>query len=479
MSRARILFPAIAFLCLSLSASASSWPQFRGPDSNGLTSEEQLPSEWDADTNVVWTSSVPGKGWASPIIWGDKVFISTAVLDESTLSQEERERMAREEAWVDDDEEGEEGEEEEPEEDEAEEDDDDEEEEEEEPREPPTTVYSWELYCLDRLTGEVLWNRVAHKGTPLHHSHPANTYASETPVTDGEYVYVVYGMVGVFCYDFDGKLIWEKDLGFQPMLYDFGTSSSPALAGNNLFIQIDNEGDSFILALDKRTGEEQWRKSRDESSNWSSPVIWKNKVRTELVTSGITARSYDPETGDILWSMEMPGQSIKATPAGDSDRIIIGSRGDEGAPSYLISVRAGAQGDITPDLDSITNDGVEWMQKNAGPSTSSPLIYGGSVYILGNDRGRVSSYDVETGTPHHEGERLKGARAFWASPWGYDGKVFCLDERGTTHVLAAGSSLEVIGQNKIRDRFWASPAIAEGGIVLRGTKNIYCVKNPS
>jgi len=455
--RLLLTITAFALLSLSLSASANSWPQFRGPDSNGLTSEEKLPSEWDADTNIQWTATVPGTGWASPIVWGDKVFISTAVADESTLPPR-RER-------------------------DAEDDDEEEDDEEEEPRTPPTTVYSWELYCLDRNTGEVLWNRVAHAGNPRNHIQPANTYASETPVTDGEYVYAYFGMVGIFCYDFEGKPIWQKEFGFQPMLFDFGTASSPALAGDLLFLQIDSEEDSYLLALDKRTGNERWRKPRNEPSTWSSPVIWKNKVRTELVTSGNTARSYDPETGKILWTLEMPGRPISATPTGDEERIIMasGEQEDEDGerPGFMYSIRAGAQGNITPEAGSSTSANIEWMQENTALSMSSPLIYGGSVYVLNNRRGRVSSYNVETGTPHHEAARLKGAKGFWASPWGNDGKVFLLDEKGTTHVLEAGSSLEVTGQNKIEDKFWASPAIAEGGIVFRGTKQIYYVKNPS
>jgi len=291
---------------------------------------------------------------------------------------------------------------------------------------------------------------------------------------------VHFGMVGVFCYDFDGNLIWEKGLQAKPMLHDWGTASSPALAGDHVLLQIDTEGDSFLIALDKNTGEERWRKSRDEKSNWCSPVVWKNKVRTELVTSGKTARSYDPETGELLWSLEMSGDATSATPVGDSERIILGTeKRREEEPGYLISVRAGAQGDITPASGSSTSEGVAWMRKNAGPAKASPLIYRGFVYILDNDRGRVSCYDVETGKPRYERTRLKGARAFWASPWGYDGKVFCLDQRGTTHVLEVGPSLEVIGQNKIKDKFWASPAIAAGGIVFRGTKKIYYVENPS
>jgi outer membrane protein assembly factor BamB len=214
----------IALLFTALPASAGDWPQFRGPQSSGLASALELPTSWSADENLSWSVEIPGAGWASPIIWEDRVFISTAVLDPATAPK----KSARE--W----------------------DDDDDEEEEEEPREPPTTVYSWELYSLDRETGEILWKQVAHEGNPRHHTHESNTYATETPVTDGEYVYVYFGMVGVFCYDLQGNPIWEKDMEAVPMLYDFGTASSPALGDNNIFLQVDNEEGSYILALDKK-----------------------------------------------------------------------------------------------------------------------------------------------------------------------------------------------------------------------------------
>jgi outer membrane protein assembly factor BamB len=464
MTCVRNLALGMVLLCVSMPLWADNWPQFRGPNGNGLTLEEQLPAKWDADTNIVWTATVPGTGWSSPIVWEDKVFISTAVGDESTLPPGWQDSYF-EVADEDDEEQGDEGEDEE-----------DEADEEEVVKEPPTTVYSWQLHCLDRNTGEVLWKRVARAGNPRNHTHAANTYASETPATDGEHIYVYFGMVGVFCYDFDGNLIWEKDLGVHPMLADWGTASSPTLAGDHVFLQIDSEGDSFLIALDKRTGEQRWRKPRDEQSNWSTPVVWKNKVRTELVASGKTVRSYDPNTGELLWSLRMSGHQSIGSPTGDSERIIIGSWEEE-EPGYLIAVRAGAQGDITPAPGSYTSDGVLWMQKDAGPSIVSPLVYRDSVYILDNS-GTVNCYNVETGAPRYQKERPKGARRFWASPWGYDGKVFCLDERGTTHVLDAGSALRVLGQNKIKDKFWASPAIAGGRIVLRGARQIYCVKNP-
>jgi outer membrane protein assembly factor BamB len=230
MTCARLTNIAVALLFTAIPASAGDWPQFRGPQSNGLTPVLELPTSWSADENLSWSVEIPGAGWASPIIWEDRVFISTAVLDPATAPKNTRR--------LDDDEEGDDGEEEE--------------EEEEEPREPPTTVYSWELYSLDRETGEVLWKKVAHEGNPPHHTHEANTYATETPVTDGEHVYVYFGMVGVFCYDLQGNLIWEKEMESVPMLYDFGTASSPALGDNNIFLQIDNEDDSYIIALDKK-----------------------------------------------------------------------------------------------------------------------------------------------------------------------------------------------------------------------------------
>jgi outer membrane protein assembly factor BamB len=527
------------------------WPQFRGPASSGLTGEKQLPLEWGADKNMQWKAKIAGRGWSSPVVWGDKVFVTAAGSDQEAKSQpgaggrggrggpggggpggpggfggpaqpgqilapplQERLKLTDEQkkqlqelqkevdgklAKILTDEQQKQLK--------------------EMPQgfgpggrggfggpggfgggSPPDAVYRFEVICLDRATGKVLWKQLALEGKPRIAKQVANTYASETPVTDGERVYAYFGMHGLFCYDLAGKLVWKKDLGAYPMIMGQGTASSPVLDSERLFLQIDNEEKSFLVALDRKTGEELWRASRDERSNHCSPVVWKNKARTELVTSGSRkARSYDPATGKLLWELSLGGGLCQASPVGDDERLYVGvaagfgggfggpggggpggpggGRGGMGGGSgALYAVKAGASGDITPKQGETASEGVTWSQPRAAPSAASPLVYQGYVYVLEQNGGQVSCYDAQTGKPAYQRQRLQGARAFWASPWAYDGKVFCLDDGGTTFVLQAGPEFKLLGKNSIDDQFWATPAVAGGALILRGVENVYCIK---
>lgn len=443
---------------------ADGWPQFRGPGSSGISLDENLPHEWGTERNVRWKVPIPGSGWSSPIVWGNKVFITTAVstepVGETAASREggrasgqrQGERGGRPQSQG-------------------------------RPRGgggPPSTVYRWEVHCLQLDTGETLWRQVAHEDRPRNRTHRSNTYASETPVTDGERIYAYFGLVGLFCYDLSGNLLWKKDTGEYPMQSNWGTSSSPVLHEDSIFLQIDHEADSFLLALDKKTGKEQWRLPRDEGSNWSTPVIWKNSKRTELVTTGMVTRSYDPKTGKLLWSLNMGGGRSSSSAAGDNDLLYLGTEGrgrpgSESTGGTLFAVKAGASGDVTPEPGVLSSAGVSWSRPGAGPAMASPLVYEGYVYILDRRRGAVSCYDAKTGAIAYQDQRLDGARAFWASPWGNKGKIFCLDETGSVYVLAPGPELKVLSRNTLSEKFWASPAMTRGAILLRGVNHVYCV----
>jgi outer membrane protein assembly factor BamB len=466
MSR-RLYFALGAILFGTSSASfADDWPQFRG-NGTGLTSEKNLPAEWSADKNVIWKAKATGRGWASPIVTGDKVIIVAAGSEKDNDP-----RPAAKGGFG--------------------------------PGgggkggfgggKPPDVVYKWTITCLDRTSGKELWKQVPLEAKPKIATQPSNTYASETPVTDGERIYVYFGMHGLFCYDLAGKQIWKKDLGSFQMQMGFGTSSSPVLDGDKLFLQIDNEEKSFLIALNKKTGDKVWKKDRSERTVWSSPIIWKNKERTELVTVGQKLRSYDPATGKILWELSLGGGRFSASPVADAEQLYFGvggmggggggGKGGFGPPGggkgggggSLFAVKAGASGDITPKAGETTSAGVAWAQPKAGAAMSSPLVYEGYVYILEQNGGQISCYDAKTGKPAYQKERIDGAASFWASPWAYDGKIFCLDDAGKTHVLKAGPKLEVIGTNSIKDQFWASPAIAGGTLILRGVSNVYGIK---
>jgi outer membrane protein assembly factor BamB len=436
------------------------WAGFRGPGGTGVADEKALPLEWGADKNVAWKAKAPGTGWSSPIVWGDKVFITAASSD-----QDRRPRVGgggrggpggpgRDGFGPGGG--------------------------------PPNATYRWEVFCLDRGTGKVLWKELALEGRPRIPKQASNTYATETPVTDGERVYAYFGMTGVFCYDLSGKLLWKKDLGAYATDAGHGTASSPALDRHRLFLQIDNEEKSFLVALDGRTGEELWRAARDERTNYSSPVVWKNKVRTELVAAGSNkVRSYDPATGKVLWELGVGGGRCPASPVGDDERLYVGGgRGDgRGGPGGgfggggggLFAVRAGTSGDATLKRGDTSNTGVEWSQSRASLDGPSPLAYKGQIYVLGQGAGFLSCFDARTGKQVYR-ERLPNARGFWASPCAGDGKVFCLDTTGTTYVVQAGPEFKLLSQNRIADELWASPAVAGGSLILRGVDSVYCLK---
>lgn len=478
-------------------AFAENWPQFRGPTGAGLVSEQKVPAEWGNDKNIAWKVEIPGAAWSQPVVWGDKIFVTTAVTENQTKPKAGsggfggfgRPGGGRPGGA--------------PQGDTKKADDDDDR---PAPRpgfgppgsgrpgsgrpggfgapggfggrggSPPNAVYRWKVLCLDKATGKVLWENLAKEAKPSISIHSTNTYASETPIIDGERLYVYFGMTGLYCYDLDGKQLWSKDLGTFSMMNGWGAGSSPAIDGDRIFIQCDNEQKSFIAAFDKKTGDELWRKSRDERSNWSTPFVWKNKLRTEIVTGGGTRmRSYDPATGKLLWELGGSVSRCSATPVGDEELLYVGSGGGMGGNGPLSAVKAGASGDVTPKGSEDTSDGVAWTVDRAGPPMASPLLYRGNLYVLDQRGGVLNCYDAQTGKQHYK-KRIDGAKGFTSSPWAADGKVFCLDESGQTFVIEAGSELKVLGTNKLDDMFWSSAAFAGNSLLLRGIDRLYCIK---
>jgi len=432
------LFAIVAVVVLA--SCSSNWPQFRGPESNQLPDEKNLPTEWGEDKNVVWKNKLDGRGWSCPITWGNKLYFTEAVLLEvpSDTSSEVNNRRPN--------------------------------------PNPPNGIYSFEVKCLDIETGEVLWKNVAFKGNPGFKIHRENTYASETPVTDGKRIYAWFGNTGIYCYDMTGNLIWEKELKKYKMAGDWGTSASPVLYKDLLIMTIDNEEESFTMALDTKTGQEIWKVDRDEKSTYSTGIIWKNKVRTELVTVGSMARSYDPETGDLFWELNMGGGRSSSSAVADREAVYFGNEKRRSGGGILFAVRAGATGNITPEENESSSDGVMWSVPESGISMPSPLLYEGNVYITQRIGGKISCFNALTGEPAYKGIEIPDAGAFWASPWAYEGKIYCPDEKGVTHVLEAGDEFKVLATNKLEDILWSTPIPARGGYVFRGVEYMYYVK---
>ena len=422
INKTLVMFLAMAAFCNR--SNADDWRQFRGPSSNGVIQGIKLPEVWGMDSSIKWKINVPGEGWSAPIVVGQKVFVTTAV------STGQKNKNAE---------------------------------------------HDWKVICIDATTGKILWSKVAIKSKPRLGTHRDNTYASETPVTDGSKVVAYFGMMGVFCYDLDGNELWKKDLGNLPMKFDWGTASSPIIHDGLVFLQIDNEQESFLVALDLATGEEKWRKGRDESSNWGSPIIWTNSMRTELVTAGKTIRSYKPEDGALLWQATSNVGGFSSSPSGNADLLVVGNQGRDGAG--MMVVKAGATGDISLKTNETSNSSILWSTKEFGPQRSSPLVIDGQIFLLDGRGGQLTCVDVMTGNKLYQ-DRLPDAGAFWASPWAYKGLVYCPDENGNTFVLKPGPKLDLVLVNKLPEenaRFWATSAASDGTLLIRSTNTVYAL----
>lgn len=464
MDRNLKLYSGLLIVCSSLLAysftpSPENWPQFRGPENNMIAIGTNLPTEWNDSLNVRWKTDLTGAGWSSPIVFGDKIFITSAFLEKAApVSAKPAQPTPPPPAS---------GAQQGP------------------PQGPPPPqtddnsfkeeVYRWELTCFDVKTGKELWKQVASAGAPRIKKHAQSNYACETPVTDGKRVFAYFGMTGVFCYDLDGKLLWQKDLGAYKTLNGWGTGASPVIFKDILYIQVDNEENSFLVALDALTGNEKWKVDRDEKTNYSTPVIWKNKVRTELVTTGQWARAYDPLTGKLIWELKMNEGMAVPSPVYDYEHIYLGKAGGPNKPGMLYSVKAGSNGDITPADSGLVSYGVEWTLRQTGVANSSPLLCNGLIYLLGSRGGEFYCLDAATGATVYK-EKIDKVGACWASPWIQGDKIYFYDEKGITQVVQAGREFKLLSQNKLDDKFWASVAITNDAYILRGVKKLYCVK---
>ena len=426
---------------LRAAAGDADWLQFRGPASSGVSGNSNLPETWNASDNVAWKTPIPGHGWSSPIVCGKKVFVTSAIKEGAN------EEAVKKGLYLGGD------------------------------RPVPKETHRWMVYCLDIETGKVVWEKEVRQGTPQHGHHLKNTLASETPVSDGERVYAYFGNVGMFCFDLDGKQLWSKSWDSVPTRNGWGTAASPVLHGDRVYVVNDNEKASFLVALDKKTGEQIWRVDREEKSNWATPFIWENGRRTEIVTSGSRAvRSYDLD-GKLLWSFSGMSHIAIPTPfAGDG--LLFVSSGyvlDKTRPVYAI--RPGASGDITLKPNETGNEFIAWSHPATGPYNPSPLYYQGRLYVL-YDLGLVSCFDAKTGKMLYDRERLPKGFSFTSSPWAAGGRIFCLNEDGVCFVLRAGDKFELLQTNKLAgdDMCMATPALAGDRLIIRAAARIYCVR---
>jgi outer membrane protein assembly factor BamB len=428
-------------------ALAQNVPQFlagRQPPENGPLP----PDRWSATENVSWKVDVPGLAWSSPIVWGNRIYLTTCVNTGQTA--EPRKGLYLEDVDAN-----------------------------KYPK--PKDVHQYKVLCLDLNTGKQLWEQTAAAAIPAKPHHIKNTLASETPTTDGERIYAYFGNVGLFVYDMDGKPLWSKPFEAKETRYGWGTSISPILYEDRVYVVNDNEEQSYFVALDKKTGEEKLRVDREqEKTNYATPFVWKNDQRTELVTSGIDwARSYDLE-GNLLWKLK--GKSILAIPtpfAHDGLLYLIAGHVVWGEnPMYAI--KPGAKGDISVAESGATNDYVVWSTLKDGPYHPTPIIYRDILYVL-YDRGFLAAMNPKTGEMIYPKKRIPNGRAFTSSPWVYDGKLFCLNEDGVTFVVKAGSEFEILHTNKLADddMGMATPVVVGDRLLVRTSGRMYCIRAAS
>jgi outer membrane protein assembly factor BamB len=443
----------------------TAWPQFRGPAGRAISTIDTLPTTWSTTINVSWKADVPGRGWSSPIVWGNQVFVTSAIgagafkqpspgiygndyaADLIKEGATEAEMMAKVIA-----------------------------------RDVELPKESGELrfmvYSFDVATGRLRWEREAYKGPPGGGRHRKNTFASETPATDGERVYALFGNVGLFCYSMDGTLLWAHKIDPQPRYLDFGTAASPVVHEGRVYILDDNEASSYIAALDARTGAVIWKTPRKLEgrlqSGWSSPYVWVTPARTEIVAigTGVTI-SYDTN-GRELWRLKGATQA-NPTPIEGEGMLFIGtgSQGESGRP--LFAVKPGASGDISLNDGETSNAFVAWFQPRAGAYTSSPLVFQGRVYVV-NDNGVLQVYDSQTGREIYK-VRVGGVgNTFSASPWVSGGNIFFLSEEGDTFVVKPGDSYEELAKNSLGELALASPAVTRDGLFIRTQSKLYRIR---
>ena len=436
----RWLIISLAVLALAVPAVAdTNWPQFRGAKALGTADDPNLPDRWSTTENVAWKVEIPGRGWSSPIVWGDKIFLTSVV-------SEGKYEVAKKGLYFGG-----------------------------ERLKPPAEVHHWKVFCLDFNTGKILWERLAHKGVPESSIHIKNSFASETPVTDGERVFAYFGNLGVFCYDLNGKELWSKRLKPASTRFGWGTAASPVLHKDRLYLVNDNEDASYLLALDAKTGKEVWKVDREEKSNWATPYLWETKERTEIITPATgKVRSYSLD-GKVLW--EFKGMSTIAIPTPfEAHGLLFICSGyvlDRLRPVYAI--RPGAKGDISLKEGETSNSYIAWSDRLAGPYNTTPVAYGDTLYVL-YDRGFFGAYDARTGTPHYERQRL-GSAGFTVSPWAYNGKIFCLNEDGDTFVIDAGKEFRVTEQrNSLDELCMATPALVRGSLLIRTETKLYKIQ---
>jgi outer membrane protein assembly factor BamB len=426
------------------SSAVGAWPGFRGPAATGVADGQNLPDTWNGETgdHILWRAEVPGLGHSSPVVWGDRVFVATAISSDPGAT-------FRPGLYGDGD------------------------------ASADRTAHRFVLYAFDKRTGQRLWERVAYEGAPVDRRHVKSTYASSTPATDGRVVVAWFGSQGLYAWDVDGNPLWSVDMGrvdvgaYDIPSFEWGPASSPRIWEGKVFLQLDTQADSWMLAFDAASGELLWRTERDELPSWGTPTVVPGATGPELVTNASNyIRGYDPETGEELWRLGGSSKITAPTPVFSDQHIVVASGRRPERPIFVL--RKGARGDLTLDAGQTSSEDVVWSRQGRGPYMPTPLVYAGILYVLGNN-GVFDAYRLETGEELYRTRIPHLGSGFSASPVAADGKIYLSNEDGDMVVVRAGTEFEHIATNPIGELLMATPALSEGVMYVRSVASLMAI----
>jgi len=417
------------------------WPMWRGPDGTGAAKNSNPPVSWSETENIKWKVEVPGENLSSPVIWEDKIFFLTAIETDKKVEREPEPEQEAEQGGR-----------------------------RRRRKVPPTSIYKFDVVCMDRKNGKIIWQKTACEELPHEGHHETASFASASPVTDGKYVWANFGSRGVHCYDVNGNHKWSRELGKMEKRGTFGEGSSAALAGDAVIVVMDHQGDSFIYSLNKETGKTIWKKARDERTNWSTPIAVEVDDKIQVISSGNTfIRSYDAKTGDIIWKCSGQTENVIPHPVIGFGKVFCmsGFRGN-----MLQAIELGRTGDLTG------TDAVKWELKKGTPYVPSPLLYGDKLYFCKGTKALVSCYQADTHKENFAEQKLDGLEDIYASPVGAGGRVYFFSRNGAAKVIKHCDKYEVLATNKLDDVFDSSPAIVGDELYLKGKEHFYCIAKP-
>lgn len=412
------------------------WAQWRGPYDNGVAPAGNPPLEWSETTNIKWKSEIPGVGHATPIIWKDQIILLSAIQTDQKAEPETNGDEQEEADWMN----------------------------------PKSTdfIHKFVVISVDRNTGKIQWQTTVREELPFSHTHEFGSWASNSPVTDGEFIYAYFGSHGLYCLNFQGELIWERDLGRMEKHMSFGEGSSPTLYKDKLIVLRDHNGQSMLHVLDKRTGDTIWEVERDEVTSWSSPLVIEFDGTIQLVTSATTRiRSYNLETGKVLWDCTGMTRNVIPNPLYVDGMIYLMS-GFRGTALLAIDLSK-ASGDITG------TDAIVWSYDQNTPYTPNPILMDGLLYFLKVNNGYLTCLNAKDGTEYYTNQKLEGIKNIFTSPVGVEDRIYIVGTNGLTCVVKTGETYTLLQQNTLDDQFFASPVVLGNDLFLRGVKALYCV----